>query len=135
MKIKDKNKNELIKAAQREKKRNYIILYTVTLLVWLVLVSISFVKGFFTGEEFIVNIVNNIIGILPPILIFDFFNEKLSRDASPLFPFLNFFILGDVPGVAAQGLSLVAVSGGLLSSCSVRASLAVEHGLQVPGLQ
>ena len=84
MKIKDKNKNELIKAAQREKKRNYIILYTVTLLVWLVLVSISFIKGFFTGEEFIVNIVNNIIGILPPILIFDFFNEKLSRDASAI---------------------------------------------------
>lgn len=39
-------------------------------------------NNFFSGEEFVVNIVNNLIGILPPILIFDFFNEKLTRDAS-----------------------------------------------------
>lgn len=82
MKNKNKNKDELIKALKREKTRNYVILYTTVLLVWIVLVIISFLKGFFSGEDFIVNIVNNIIGILPPILIFDFFNEKLTRDAS-----------------------------------------------------
>ena len=36
--------------------------------------------------------------------------------------------------VAARGRSLAAVSGDLLSNCSVRVSL-VEHGLQVPGLR
>lgn len=77
-----KKREELLKSAEREKKRNYIILYTTVLLVWLLLTIYSFVKGFFSGEEFVINIINNIIGILPPILIFDFFNEKLSRDES-----------------------------------------------------
>lgn len=40
--------------------------------------------GFFSSSEFIVNIINNIIGIIPPILIFDFFNEKLSKDSSAI---------------------------------------------------
>ncbi len=84
MKRKDDKKTELIKAVQREKRRNYTILYTVTLLVWIVMVIFSFLKGYFTGKEFVINVVNNIIGILPPILIFDFFNEKLSRDASAI---------------------------------------------------
>ncbi len=75
---------ELVKTVQREKKKNYIILYTVTVIVWLVLVAISFLAEFFSLQEFIVNIINNLIGIIPPILIFDFFNEKLSRDASAL---------------------------------------------------
>lgn len=79
------NKNsDLIKAAKREKRRNYIILYMVTMFVWIALVIFSFLKGYFTGQEFIVNVVNNIIGILPPILIFDFFNEKLSRDSAAI---------------------------------------------------
>lgn len=84
MKQTERKKQDLMNAVQREKRRNYTILYTTTLLVWIVLVIISFLKGYFTGEEFIVNVVNNIIGILPPILLFDFFNEKLSRDASTI---------------------------------------------------
>lgn len=82
MKNNDKKKDELLNAIKREKTRNYIILYTVVLLIWIALMIYSFVNNFFSGKEFVVNIVNNLIGILPPILIFDFFNEKLSRDAS-----------------------------------------------------
>ena len=79
-----KDKNELMGSLKREKKRNYVILYTVTLVVWLLLVAYSFLKGFFNGEEFVVNVVNNIIGILPPILIFDFFNEKLTKESDTI---------------------------------------------------
>ncbi len=82
MKQNHNKKEELLKAIKREKTRNYIILYTVVLLIWIVLMIYSFVNNFFSGKEFVINIVNNLIGILPPILIFDFFNEKLSRDAS-----------------------------------------------------
>ncbi len=78
----DKKREALLAAIKREKTRNYIILYVVTLLIWVALLSFSFVKGYFSGKEFIVNVVNNIIGILPPILIFDFFNERLSREAA-----------------------------------------------------
>ncbi len=79
-----KDKSELMGSLKREKKRNYVILYTVTLAVWLLLVAYSFLKGFFNGGEFVVNVVNNIIGILPPILIFDFFNEKLTKESDTI---------------------------------------------------
>lgn len=77
-----KHRKELLKSVKREQRRNYIILYSVTFGIWLALVLYSTLKGFFSSGEFIVNVINNIIGIIPPILIFDFFNEKLSRDAS-----------------------------------------------------
>lgn len=79
-----RQKNELLKAVKREQKRNYIILYVVTFVIWLILLLYSFLKDYFTTNDFIVNVVNNIIGIIPPILIFDFFNEKLSRDSSAI---------------------------------------------------
>lgn len=82
MKNSDKKREELLKAVKREKTRNYVILYTTVLLIWIALMIYSFARNFFSGQEFVVNIVNNLIGILPPILIFDFFNEKLSRDSS-----------------------------------------------------
>lgn len=82
MKLKKKNNDsEFLKAIKREKARNYVILYAVILVIWLILLIISLVNGFFTKQEFIVNLLYNISGILPPILIFDFFNEKLSSDA------------------------------------------------------
>lgn len=71
-------------SVKREKRRNYIILYSVTLIVWLALLLYSFNKGIFSTDNFVENVVNNIIGIIPPILIFDFFNEKLSRDSYAL---------------------------------------------------
>jgi len=77
-------KDEILNAVMREKRKNYIILYAVTLLIWIGLVAFSFLRGYFSGKEFIINIVNNLIGIIPPILIFDFFNEKLSRDSSAI---------------------------------------------------
>ena len=69
--------SELVSTIKREQRRNYIILYSVTFIILIVLILISMANGFFTSEEFIVNILHNIIGILPPLLIFDFFNEKL----------------------------------------------------------
>ena len=51
-----KDKSELMGSIKREKKRNYVILYTVTLAVWLLLVAYSFLKGFFNGGEFVVNV-------------------------------------------------------------------------------
>lgn len=78
------DKKRLLKSLEREKRRNYTILYTTVVIVWIVLVFISFLLGYFSVDELIVNIINNIIGILPPILIFDFFNEKLSRDSSAI---------------------------------------------------
>ena len=80
----EKFQKQLRQTIKREQRRNYIILYVVTLLILFVLVMISFGKGYFSGEDFIENIINNIIGIIPPLLIFDFFHEKLSRDASAI---------------------------------------------------
>lgn len=80
----DKKKNDLLKAVKRERTRNYVILYTVTIVIFFVLLLYSFAMGYFTSGDFVANVVNNIIGILPPLLIFDFFNEKLSRDSSSI---------------------------------------------------
>lgn len=82
--MKSRQKETLLKTLEREKKRNYFILYTVTLMIWLVLVIFAFNRGFWDSDEFVVNIINNIIGIIPPILIFDFFAEKLTRDSSTI---------------------------------------------------
>lgn len=84
MELKDKRKAkvELLKSIKREKTRNYIILYLVTFVILIVLILFSFSQNYFSSQDFIVNIVNNIIGIIPPILIFDFFQEKLTRDSS-----------------------------------------------------
>lgn len=87
--MKEENKrkkveNELVNTIKREQRRNYIILYSITFIILIVLVLFSMIRGFFSSEEFVVNIVNNIIGILPPLLIFDFFNEKLTRDSSAM---------------------------------------------------
>ena len=81
MKKTDKNtdKNELLKAVKREKTRNYVILYTTVLLIWICLTIFSFVNNFFSGKEFVINLVNNLIGIIPPILIiisFIIFSKK-----------------------------------------------------------
>lgn len=75
-------RNEVFKKIKREKNRNYIILYSVIIIIFLVLFIYSYTNGLFSGKEFVVDLLQNILGILPPILIFDFFNEKLSKDAS-----------------------------------------------------
>lgn len=82
--MKDKKYAQLINAAKREKRRNYAILYILTLTVWLALVIYSFINDFFTFNELIVDIIISLVGVLPPILLFDFFNEKLSKDASAI---------------------------------------------------
>lgn len=84
MKDTEKRRLELVKSVKREKRRNYIILYSVTAAIWGVLMIVSLTNGFFTGKGFIVDVVQNLVGILPPLLLFDFFNEKLSRDANAI---------------------------------------------------
>jgi hypothetical protein len=54
----------------------------VTIIIFLVLFFYSYASGLFSGREFAVDLLLNMIGIIPPILLFDFFNDKLSKDAS-----------------------------------------------------
>lgn len=82
--MKNKKYAQLINAAKREKRRNYAILYILTLTVWMALVIFSFLNGFLTFKELVVDIIISLVGVLPPILLFDFFNEKLSKDASAI---------------------------------------------------
>lgn len=82
--MKNKKYNQLINAAKREKRRNYAILYVLTLAVWVGLVIYSFINNLLTFNELIVDIIISLVGVLPPILLFDFFNEKLSKDASAI---------------------------------------------------
>lgn len=77
-----REKKELLKVVKKDKYKNYVILYSVTLLVWILLVACSFFMGRLTWDEFIINIINSMIGILPSVLLFDILNEKLSRDFS-----------------------------------------------------
>lgn len=84
MKEKEKSKKEVMKLLAREKKRNYVILYSVTLIILIALIFISYLMKAFNVSEFVNNIINNIIGILPALLIFDFFNEMLTRESSSL---------------------------------------------------
>jgi hypothetical protein len=79
-----REKSELYKSVKREKRRNYIILYITTVFILAILMVYGFREGFFTKGNFIENVVNNMIGILPPILLFGIFNEKLSRDSSAI---------------------------------------------------
>ena len=66
--------DDLMQTVKREQRRNYVILYIAVLLVWLILMLVSLNKGYFSMDGFIVDVIHNIVGILPPILIFDFFN-------------------------------------------------------------
>ncbi len=79
-----KEKDELIKFVKKEKNKNYMILYTITASVWVLLVIFAFFKNYINGESFSLELIYSFIGILPPILLFDFFNEKLSKDASAI---------------------------------------------------
>lgn len=78
---KKNNDNNILKKLKKEKNRNYFILYSVTIIVFLILFIYSYLRGYFTIKGFAVEWLLNMLGIIPPILIFDFFNEKLSKDA------------------------------------------------------
>lgn len=86
--LKKKNENaqidELLSQAEVSIRRNRVILFITIALIELVLVGLSMALKWFSISEFIINIVNNIIGILPPMLLFDYFYEKISSDASSI---------------------------------------------------
>lgn len=80
----EREEKQSLKMAEESLKKSYSVLYAVVFAVFVILTGISYYIGCFSVEEFIVNILNNIIGIIPPLLIFDFFIEKLSKDASAI---------------------------------------------------
>ena len=65
---------------KQDMKIKTFLLFTITLLIWLLL---FFVKLHFwgaDGKNVIDDIVSNMIGIIPPLLIFDFGLEYITRD-------------------------------------------------------
>jgi len=76
--------SKLLSRAEANIKRNRVILFGVIILVEIVLIIVSVVLKWFSISEFVIDIVNNIIGILPPILLFDFFYERISAEASSI---------------------------------------------------
>lgn len=72
---------------RKEKRKGFIILGSVTVIVWLVVFVIRVVNTLRAGgtiesimDNLFVDILNNILGIIPPILLFDFGLEYLNRD-------------------------------------------------------
>lgn len=64
--------------------RNLALLYTVTIIVFLVLVLISWVTNRFSFGDFISNIIGNLIGAIPPLLLFDIFYSRISENQSEI---------------------------------------------------
>lgn len=83
-KKKESGMDQLLSQAESTIRRNRVILFGVIVLIELVLIGISLALKWFSVSEFIVDIINNIIGILPPMLLFDYFYEKISSDASSI---------------------------------------------------
>lgn len=68
--------------AKKMKKQNFMWLYVATVFVWVILFLI---KKFLWGMDFqglVSSVLDNMLGLLPPMFIFDFMYEKLTRDAS-----------------------------------------------------
>ncbi len=72
---------------RKEKRKGFIILGTITVTVWLLFFVIRVVNTLNAGgtiesimDNLLVDILNNILGIIPPILLFDFGLEYLNRD-------------------------------------------------------
>lgn len=72
---------------RKEKRKGFIILGSVTVIVWLIVFVIRVVNTLKAGgtmesimDNLFVDILNNILGIIPPILLFDFGLEYLNRD-------------------------------------------------------
>lgn len=80
----EKITKEALSEAEKNIKRDRYILFSVIVGIEVVLVIISIICRWFSISEFLINIINNIIGILPPILLFDFFYEKISNQSSSI---------------------------------------------------
>ncbi len=77
-------KQQLLRQTRTNLRRNYTLLFVVTIVVFCILVAISVAMKTFNIQNFIVDVINNMIGILPPILLFDFFYNKLSENSSSI---------------------------------------------------
>lgn len=76
--------DELLSQAESTIRRNRVILFCVIVIIEVILVAVSMALKWFDRSNFVRSIVNNIIGILPPMLLFDYFYEKISNDASSI---------------------------------------------------
>lgn len=83
MKKRYKRENEiLMKIAKRDKYKNYVIVFFVAFVFWIILVVSSFLMERLTVDEIITKVIDGLIGILPPVFLFDILNEKLARDSA-----------------------------------------------------
>lgn len=57
-----------------------VMLFVITLLIWVVLLFLKIILWGISAEELIEDIISNILGILPPMLIFNFIYEYLTKD-------------------------------------------------------
>lgn len=76
--------DELLSQAESNIKRDRALLFGAIILIEGILIVISVALKWFSVSGFIINIINNIVGILPPMLLFDYFYEKISSESSSI---------------------------------------------------
>ena len=69
---------------KKNKKRMMTILIFVTILIWIILLLLKIFIWEFSFSDLLDDITANILGILPPLLIFNFAYEKLTQDISAI---------------------------------------------------
>ena len=88
---------------RRDMKIKTFMLFAITLLIWALLFVIKLHFWGADGESIIDDIVSNMIGIIPPLLIFDFGLEYLTRDniASDISEKITQTLLGESEAIGA----------------------------------
>lgn len=70
--------------AKKMKNQNFMWLYLATIFVWVILFLIKLFLWGMDIQGLISSVLDNMLGLLPPMFIFDFVYEKLTRDASTM---------------------------------------------------
>ena len=73
--------HELVK---KVKDQNFMWLYLITIFVWVILFLIKLFLWGMDIQGLVSSVLDNMLGLLPPMFIFDFVYEKLTRDASSM---------------------------------------------------
>ena len=68
------------KRGRRSLKTATVMLAAITTVVWLILVIVKYVTGEMNASDLFDDILSNILGILPPIIIFNFAYEYVTKD-------------------------------------------------------
>ena len=73
--------HELVK---KVKNQNFMWLYLATIFVWVILFLIKLFLWGMDIQGLVSSVLDNMLGLLPPMFIFDFVYEKLTREASSM---------------------------------------------------